>query len=131
MLPLLTVETEVNPRNEIFYFDDDGSLNAFRYKRWKIHFKIQEHHGFEVWQKEYTTLRFPKLMDLYGDPFERASHDSEDYSHWMAERMFAMVPAQAYVAEFLATFKEFPQRQKVGSFSLDQVLEAMNKAQKN
>jgi len=40
MLPLLTGETDVNPRKEIFYFDDDGSLNAFRYNRWKIHFKI-------------------------------------------------------------------------------------------
>lgn len=131
MLPLLTGETEVNPRKEIFYFDDDGSLNAFRYKRWKLHFNIQENHGFEVWQKPYTKLRFPKLMDLYGDPFERASHDSEDYNHWVAERMFALVPAQAMIGEFLATFKEFPQRQEVGSFSLDKVLEAMKNAQKN
>jgi len=71
------------------------------------------------------------LMDLYGDPYERAQHDSEDFNHWAAERMFVMVPAQAYVGEFLATFKEFPQRQKVGSFSLDRVLEQMEKAAKN
>ena len=130
-LPYLTGQTEESPRNEIFYFDDDGSLNAFRYKRWKMHFKIQENHGFNVWQKKYTELRFPMLMDLYGDPFERAQHDSEDFNHWAAERMFAMVPAQAKVAEFLATFKEFPQRQEVGSFSLDKVLDAMKSAQKN
>jgi arylsulfatase len=36
-----------------------------------------------------------------------------------------MVPAQTYVAEFLATFKEFPPRQKAASFSLDQVIEKM------
>ena len=71
------------------------------------------------------------LMDLLGDPYERAQHDSEDYYHWAAERMFAMVPAQAKVAEFLATFKEYPQRQEVGSFSLDKVLDAMKSAQKN
>lgn len=131
MLPLLTGEVTEGPRNEIFYFDDDGNLNAFRYKRWKMHFRIQENHGFDVWQKGYTTLRFPKLMDLKGDPFERASHDSEDYSRWMADRMFMMVPAQAKIAEFLMTFKDYPQRQKVGSFSLDNVLEQMQKAQKN
>ena len=131
MLPFLTGEVDESPRKEIFYFDDDGSLNAFRYNRWKIHFKIQENHGFEVWQKGYTTLRFPMLMDLYGDPFERAEHDSEDYRHWMADRMFVVVPAQAYIGKFLATFKEFPQRQKVGSFSLDQVLEQMQSAKKN
>lgn len=130
-LPLLLGETKESARKEIFYFDDDGSLNAFRYNRWKMHFKIQENHGFEVWQKPYTALRFPKLMDMYGDPYERASHDSEDYSHWMAERMFMLVPAQAEVAKFLATFKEFPQRQPVGSFSLDLVLEQMENAKGN
>ncbi|WP_191858059.1 arylsulfatase [Hanstruepera ponticola] len=130
-LPLLTGQSEDGAREEIFYFDDDGSLNAFRYKRWKIHFKIQENHGWNVWQKEYTTLRFPMLIDLYGDPYERAPHDSEDYRHWSADRMFALVPAQAYVAQFLATFKDYPQRQPVGSFSLDQVMDAMNRAQRN
>jgi len=130
-LPLLTGETTEGARDEIFYFDDDGSLNAFRYKRWKMHFKIQENHGFDVWQKGYTTLRFPMLMDLKGDPFERAEHDSEDYRHWMADRMYMLVPAQAKIAEFLATFKEYPQRQKVGSFSLDQVLEQMQSAKRN
>ncbi len=131
MLPLLTGEVTESPRKEIFYFDDDGSLNAFRYGRWKMHFKIQENHGFEVWQKPYTELRFPLLMDLYGDPFEKAQEHSEDYSHWMADRMFMMVPAQAKIAEFLASFKEYPQRQKVGSFSLDQVLEQMQGAKRN
>ena len=130
-LPYLSGQTEESPRHEIFYFDDDGSLNAFRYNRWKMHFKIQENHGFEVWQKKYTELRFPLLMDLRGDPYERAQHDSEDYSRWLAERMFMMVPAQAKIAEFLSTFKEYPQRQKVGSFSLDQVLEQMESAKRN
>jgi len=130
-LPLLTGETTESARKEIFYFDDDGSLNAFRYGRWKMHFKIQENHGFNVWQKKYTELRFPMLMDLYGDPYERAQHDSEDYNHWLADRMFLLVPAQAKIAEFLTTFKEFPQRQEVGSFSLDKVLEQMQRAKRN
>ncbi len=37
--------------------------------------------------------------------------------------MFALAPAQAIVAQFLATFKEYPPRQNPGSFSIDQVLE--------
>jgi len=91
MLPLLTGEVKEDPRKEIFYFDDDGSLNAFRYKRWKIHFKIQEHHGLGVWQREYTTLRMPLLMDLKADPYERAQHDSDDYSHWFMDHAFALI----------------------------------------
>jgi arylsulfatase len=36
------------------------------------------------------------------------------------------VPAQAYVGRFLATFQEFPPRQKAASFSLDQVMEQLS-----
>ena len=43
------------------------------------------------------------------------------------EHVFVLVPAQQYVGQFLSTFKEFPQRQKVGSFSLDRVLENLTK----
>jgi hypothetical protein len=43
------------------------------------------------------------------------------------DRTFLLVPAQQYVGRFLATFKEFPPSQKVGSFSLDQVLESLTK----
>jgi hypothetical protein len=32
---------------------------------------------------------------------------------------------QAYVGQFLATFKEYPPRQKAASFSIDQVMEQL------
>jgi len=32
------------------------------------------------------------------------------------------VPAQAYIGDFLQTFREYPQRQKAASFNLDDVL---------
>lgn len=127
-LPYLKGEAEQGPRKEKYYFDDDGGLNAFRYDKWKIHFKIQEHHGMESWRREYTTMRMPLVVDIRADPFERAYHESSDFDRWMAERMFVFVPAQAKVAEFLATFKDFPQRQAIGSFSLDRVLDAMNES---
>jgi hypothetical protein len=39
--------------------------------------------------------------------------------------VFILVPAQAYVAQFRTTFKDFPPRQKAASFSIDQVVEAL------
>ena len=51
-----------------------------------------------------------------------ADHVGMDYEHWRIDRTFLLVPAQEYVGKFIATFKEFPPSQKVGSFSLDQVL---------
>jgi hypothetical protein len=41
----------------------------------------------------------------------------------LLDRAFLLVPAQAYVANFLGTFREFPPRMKAASFSLDQVME--------
>jgi arylsulfatase len=39
--------------------------------------------------------------------------------------MFVLAPAGAYVGEWLQSFREFPPRQKRGSFSLDRVKEAV------
>jgi arylsulfatase len=44
----------------------------------------------------------------------------------MIDRVFLLVPAQQYVGKFLSTFKEFPPSQKVGSFSLDKVMELLS-----
>jgi hypothetical protein len=36
-----------------------------------------------------------------------------------------LVPAQAFVAQWISSFKEFPLRQKPASFSVDQVMEKL------
>jgi arylsulfatase len=41
------------------------------------------------------------------------------------DHVVLLVPAQAYVGQFLASFKEYPQRQKADSFNLDSVLRKM------
>ena len=41
-LPYLTGKTDEAPRNEVFYFSDDGDLTALRYKDWKMTFMEQE-----------------------------------------------------------------------------------------
>ncbi len=46
----------------------------------------QRAHGFEVWQEPLVTLRVPKLIDMRGDPFERADHEAESYNVWRFER---------------------------------------------
>jgi arylsulfatase len=125
-LPYFTGETKEWPRKEFFYFSDTGDLLNLRYKRFKLVFAEQRAHGFDVWSNPFTFLRFPKLFDLRADPFEHADEiDAMGYQRWRAERMFVLVPAQAYVAQFLETFKEFPPRQKPASFSIDQVLEKL------
>jgi arylsulfatase len=115
-----------NPRHEFFYFTDDGSLAALRFDQWKIVFQEQRAHGFEAWSEPFVERRLPLIFNLRTDPFEEAQHTAMDYQHWMIDRVFLLVPAQQYVGKFLATFKEFPPSQKVGSFSLDQVMKMLS-----
>ena len=114
-----------NPRKEFFYWNDDGSLVGLRFNQWKIVFAEQRAEGLAVWQEPFVPLRFPKVINLRSDPFERADKQAAAYPMWRVDRAFLMVPAQEYIAQYLATFKEFPPSQKVGSFSLDQVLEKL------
>jgi arylsulfatase len=53
------------------------------------------------------------------DPFERMADEGGGYNQWFMEHMFLIVPTIAKVAEFKATFKEVPQRQKPASFVVD------------
>ena len=92
-------------------------------------FAEQRAHGMDVWQDPLTVLRLPKIFDLYSDPFEIADHESINYGTWRFERLFLLVPAQAFVSELLSTFKDYPPRQKPGSFSIDQVLESLQRNQ--
>jgi arylsulfatase len=126
-LPYLTGQEESGPRKEIFYFSDDGDLTALRYGDWKIMFMVQKSPGtLNVWQEPFVPMRVPYIYHLRRDPYERATITSNSYYDWMIDRVYLLVPAQAYVARFLGTFKEFPPRQKAASFSLDQVMEALS-----
>ena len=130
LLPALKGEAEW-PRREFLYWTDGGDLAALRYNQWKVHFLEQRAHGFDVWGEPFVQLRLPKLYTLRGDPFERASHDSILYDHWRFERAYVLVPAQAFVNQWLQSFTEFPPRQKPGSFALDEVMAQLTEAASN
>ena len=118
-LPYLTGETKTGPRREIFYFSDDGDLTAMRYEEWKVIFL--EHRfpqTLQAWAEPWTELRIPLLFNLRRDPYERASITSNTYWDWYIDRAYLMLPAGAYTAKFLATFEEFPPRQKAASFTI-------------
>jgi arylsulfatase len=115
-----------SPRKEIFYFSDDGDLTALRYDDWKIIFMEQKAQGtMRVWMEPFVPLRVPLIENLRRDPYERALITSNTYYDWLLDRAFLLVPAQAYVGDFLKTFKEYPPRQKAASFSLDKVMETL------
>jgi arylsulfatase len=129
LLPYLTGEEEKSPRKGFIYFSNDGDLVALRFDNWKVVFMEQRMQGtLGVWAEPFTPLRLPKLYNLRTDPFERADITSNTYWDWVAWKGYIVLAAQAIVAPFLATFKEFPPRQKAASFTIDQALEKMSDA---
>lgn len=127
LLPYLTGEETESPRNIFIYFSDDGDVLALRYDNWKFVFMEQRAQGtLNIWAEPFITLRVPKLFNLRTDPYEYADTTSNTYYDWLLDRVYLMIAAQAVVAEFVATFKDFPPRQKAASFTIDQAMEKMS-----
>jgi arylsulfatase A-like enzyme len=128
LLPYLSGKEKKWPRDVFFYFSDDGDLLALRYNNWKLVFLEQRCPGtLAVWANPFTHLRVPKIFNLRTDPFEFADITSNTYYDWLLEHAYMIVPAQKAVAEFMATFKDFPPRQKAASFTVEQASEEMKK----
>ena len=62
-------------------------------------------------------------------PWPRAEITSNTWNDWVIRHSYMVVPMQALVGEFVATFKELPPRQKPSSFSVDQIMETLQKPQ--
>jgi arylsulfatase len=132
LMPFLKGDVKESPRKEFLYWSDDGDLMAIRYNQWK--FSFLEQHGemgteypLGVWQSPFTRLRAPNMYNLRADPFERGT-SSIYYADWQFRRAFLFVPVQAFVGQWLETFKEFPPRQKPASFNLDEVMQKMTES---
>jgi arylsulfatase len=129
VLPFLTGEAEKSERDGFFYFSDDGDLVALRFDNWKMVFLEQPATGtLRIWAEPFTPLRVPKLFNLRMDPFERADITSNTYYDWFLNKAYMVAAGQILAGRFLATFEEFPPRQKAASFSIDQAVEKLQRA---
>ena len=127
LMPFLKGDAKESPRKEFVYWSDDGDLMAIRANEWKIAFMEQNTQNSSatpigVWEGQFTKLRVPALYNLRADPFERGK-DSPSYADWKMHRAFILVPAQALVAKWLDSFKDFPPRAKAASFTVSDAME--------
>ncbi|MBI1349258.1 sulfatase-like hydrolase/transferase [bacterium] len=129
LIPYLTAQAEKSPRESFIYCNDDQQVVALRYDNWKLVFMEQRTPGtLKVWADPFVNLRVPLIFNMRTDPYERAQITSNTYYDWLFAHAFLLVPAQAYVGQFLETFQEYPQRQKAASFNLDEVMENLKTA---
>lgn len=123
--PFFEGQADEGPRNEFFYFSDNGDLMAVRYNEWKLSFQTIKGNLF-TGEKESTNM--PIVTNLRADPWERYQEESGLYTKWWGEHLWAMVPGGAVVGEFLQTFKEYPPSQVGGSFGIDQMMQKVNES---
>ena len=122
-MPYFKGDVKKGPRREIFYFDDNASLNAVRVNDWKIHFKVQEGN---LQDSVLRTVNMPYVINLRQDPYELFMRESKMYFRWWADKLWTFVPAQEVVGEFVASFKKFPPSQVSATFGPDQALNALS-----
>lgn len=89
-------------------------------------------HGFDEFFGNLYHLNAEEEPELRDYPpekdypnFKKNFGTSNTYYDWLIDHVYLLVPAQSIVGNFLATFKEFPPRQKAASFSVDQVVEKL------
>lgn len=125
-LPYLTGQQDKSDRKGFIYFDDDGHLVAIRFNNWKLVFAEQKTPGtLDIWGEPFTMRRLPLFFNLRMDPYEKAQITSNSYWAWSIRKGYMMMAGQAIVAEFIATFKDYPLRQRPQSFTVDQIMERL------
>lgn len=107
-------------RSTIYYFDDNANLNALRWNDWKVHFAV----NWEGWSGPRETFNFPRVIHLRSDPYEE-SLESGLYARFFGDQLWLFVPVQQEVGKWLMTFRDFPPRQAVASFTIDRMMQQM------
>lgn len=136
-LPYLTGKTNVSPRTEFFYFNDDADVVAVRFDSvtnggerptaWKVVFCEQKAQGgFAIWQQPFDCLRTPKLYNLRMDPYERADiGPTNGYNTWLTDNVYLLFEGNRRVFNMFATLKDYPPSQTPASFTIDQAEKAL------
>ena len=119
------------PRHEFFYWNDDGQLVGAALR--PVEARLRRAAGARLGSLAGAVHAVAGAQDL--QPALRPVRDrrprGDGLNRWRVEHVFLLVPAQQYVAQFIGTFKEFPPSQRVGSFSLDAVLQALQTPARN
>jgi arylsulfatase A-like enzyme len=104
-LPYFKGEVKKGPREEIFYFSQNGELNAVRWNDWKVNFA-----GIEgnIMTGVRNVTAAPIIVNLRADPYENMPFESQMYMRWFADNMWLFVPIAQKTKEFLVTIPQYP-----------------------
>jgi arylsulfatase A-like enzyme len=119
-------------RHEVWYFAQT-KLGALRYDNYKYQFIVQP----QGWIGPVTYPNMPILTNLRQDPFERMGWPSSGFAngsiaYWdsFKHEMWRFVVPGQIIAKYLPSFIEYPPMQAGGSFSIQDLKEKVEAAQK-
>ncbi len=116
-------KVEKAPRKYFVYATDAAKISAIRFDdRWKALYMVQDAEGTEVWLRKLRVLKAPMIFDLRMDPYEKATTSNNYWTLW-SQRVFQLAQAGRYVQEFVATFEDFPPRQRPASWTIGDAME--------
>jgi arylsulfatase len=105
-MPYFQGNAKTAPRQAIYYFTQNGELNALRVQDWKIHFAVQQGN---IATGVRSTPGWPLLVNLRADPYEKGPNEADlGYLRWYGDNLWTFVPAQNYIKQFMATIPGYP-----------------------
>ncbi len=104
-----------------FYYFTETTFHGLRHGDWKLLFIDQD----RWFRSHQTPLTSPFIINLKQDPFERFT-EARGYDEWAENRSWIFGPAGKQIAEFVASFQEFPPSQKSMSLEVSNISDAIN-----
>ena len=128
LVPYLTGQADEEPARVVPLLHRRAATGrpALRQLEDRVHGAAGPGHDADLGRTVHQPAGAEDVQPAHG-PVRAGRHHVEHVLRLADRSAFLMVPAQAYVGEFLATFKEFPPRQKADTFNLDAVLRKMER----
>ncbi len=111
---------EKSARNEIFYYYETG-IAAIRVGPWKLHFSSKE-----CYFCPSVVYPMPQVYNLRKDPFEH--YDGHIGFMETMHKSWVLQPALAILRKHVATFEDFPPRQKAATLNVNEAIASMETA---
>ncbi|HEV7779410.1 MAG TPA: arylsulfatase [Luteibacter sp.] len=104
-VPYFQGKDKKGPREQIYYFDQGGNLNAIRYMDWKVSFAVMDGN---IATGTRSVTAWATIANLRMDPYERGLDEGGEAIKFMAQQMWLLVPIQGKIKEFFTDFGKFP-----------------------
>jgi arylsulfatase A-like enzyme len=105
-MPYFEGKAEKGPREQVYYFDQGGNLNAIRWKDWKVSFAVASEGNIATATREVPS--WATITNLRMDPYERGMKEGGEALKFFAQQMWLLVPIGAKVKEFFSDFDKYP-----------------------